>query len=150
MLVRNSVSFGLLIFGCARGGGGGRGGFNGVITSPLMSAYKGLKQLEKNEARKIEQDRCVVDNAHVLLSCQQPSQPTNQHTLLKDVLDQCIPPPENRVASAVVFIARLAFALLHSDAQPRPAMKQVASELIIRWGPFGLRDYAELKVGFPE
>lgn len=52
MLVLNGVSFGLLIFGCARGGGSGRGGFNGVIMSPLMSANKGLKQLEKKEARK--------------------------------------------------------------------------------------------------
>lgn len=52
MLVLNGVSFGLLIFDCERGGGG-VGGFNGVIMSPLMSANKGLKQIEKIEARKM-------------------------------------------------------------------------------------------------
>lgn len=63
------------------------------------------------------------------------SLPMSQHTILKDVLDQCIPPPEHRVASGVVYIARLAFACLCTDPQSRPTMKQVASDLSIQWPP---------------
>ncbi|XP_011029916.1 PREDICTED: probable LRR receptor-like serine/threonine-protein kinase At4g08850 [Populus euphratica] len=63
------------------------------------------------------------------------SWPTSQHTILKDVLDQCIPPPEHRVASGVVYIAKLAFACLRADPESRPTMKQVASDLSIQWPP---------------
>lgn len=63
------------------------------------------------------------------------SLPMSQHTILKDVLDQCIPPPEHRVASGVVYIAKLAFACLRADPQSRPTMKQVASDLSIQWPP---------------
>uniref|UniRef100_A0A6N2M4U9 non-specific serine/threonine protein kinase n=1 Tax=Salix viminalis TaxID=40686 RepID=A0A6N2M4U9_SALVM len=38
----------------------------------------------------------------------------------------------HRNVTGVDYIARLAFAFLHADVQPRPTMKQVASELTIR------------------
>nr|XP_034920424.1 MDIS1-interacting receptor like kinase 2-like [Populus alba] len=59
----------------------------------------------------------------------------NQHALLKDVIDQRIPLPENRVAEGVVYIIKIAFACLLANPQSRPTMRQVASELIARWPP---------------
>ncbi|XP_052302402.1 MDIS1-interacting receptor like kinase 2 isoform X4 [Populus trichocarpa] len=59
----------------------------------------------------------------------------NQHALLKDVIDQRIPLPENRVAEGVVSIIKIAFACLLANPQSRPTMRQVASELISRWPP---------------
>ncbi|KAJ6877019.1 leucine-rich repeat receptor-like protein kinase [Populus alba x Populus x berolinensis] len=59
----------------------------------------------------------------------------NQHALLKDVIDQRIPLPENRVAEGVVNIIKIAFACLLANPQSRPTMRQVASQLIARWPP---------------
>ncbi|KAI5566636.1 hypothetical protein BDE02_13G033900 [Populus trichocarpa] len=59
----------------------------------------------------------------------------NQHALLKDVIDQRIPLPENRVAEGLVYIIKIAFACLLANPQSRPTMRQVASELIARWPP---------------
>ncbi|XP_034920301.1 uncharacterized protein [Populus alba] len=59
----------------------------------------------------------------------------NQHALLKDVIDQRIPLPENRVAEGVVNIIKIAFACLLAIPQSRPTMRQVASQLIARWPP---------------
>ncbi|XP_034920405.1 uncharacterized protein [Populus alba] len=59
----------------------------------------------------------------------------NQQTLLKDVIDQRIPLPENRVVEGVVNIIKIAFACLLANPQSRPTMRQVASELIARWPP---------------
>ncbi|KAI5566630.1 hypothetical protein BDE02_13G033500 [Populus trichocarpa] len=59
----------------------------------------------------------------------------NQHALLKDVIDQRIPLPENRVAEGVVYIIKIAFACLLANPQSRPTMRQVASKLIARWPP---------------
>jgi hypothetical protein len=59
----------------------------------------------------------------------------NQHALLKDVIDQRIPLPENRVAEGVVSIIKIAFECLLGNPQSRPTMRQVASELIARWPP---------------
>ncbi|XP_073259869.1 uncharacterized protein [Populus alba] len=59
----------------------------------------------------------------------------NQHALLKDVIDQRIPLPENRVAEGVVSIIKIAFACLLANPQSRPTMRQVASKLIARWPP---------------
>ena len=50
--------------------------------------------------------------------------------LLKDILDNRIPPPDNPVIEEVVVsIARLAFACLNTNPQCRPSMQQVASKL---------------------
>ncbi|KAJ6877007.1 MDIS1-interacting receptor like kinase 2-like [Populus alba x Populus x berolinensis] len=59
----------------------------------------------------------------------------NQHSLLKEVIDQRIPLPENRVAEGVVSIIKIAFACLLANPQSRPTMRQVASKLIARWPP---------------
>nr|XP_034930736.1 probable leucine-rich repeat receptor-like protein kinase At1g35710 [Populus alba] len=59
----------------------------------------------------------------------------NQHALLKDVIDERIPLPENGVAEGVVSIIKIAFACLLVDPQSRPTMRQVASEFIGRWPP---------------
>ena len=55
---------------------------------------------------------------------------SNAHgLLLKDVLDQRLSPPMNRMADEVVFVAKLAFACLHPTPQSRPTMKQVSVQL---------------------
>ena len=59
----------------------------------------------------------------------------NQHALLKDVIDQRIPLPENGVAEGVVNIIKIAFACLLANPQSRPTMRQVASKLIAQWPP---------------
>ncbi|KAJ6973980.1 MDIS1-interacting receptor like kinase 2-like [Populus alba x Populus x berolinensis] len=45
-----------------------------------------------------------------------------QHALLKDVIDQRIPLPENRVAEGVVYIIKIAFACLLANPQSRPTI----------------------------
>ncbi|XP_034920291.1 uncharacterized protein [Populus alba] len=59
----------------------------------------------------------------------------NQQSLLKDVIDQRIPLPENGVAEGLVSIIKIAFACLLANPQSRPTMRQVASELIARRPP---------------
>jgi serine/threonine protein kinase len=60
------------------------------------------------------------------------SSPIGHNTLLKDVLDQRLPPPENELADGVV---QLAFACLQTDPHYRPTMRQVSTELTTRWPP---------------
>jgi serine/threonine protein kinase len=73
----------------------------------------------------------LISSLFASSSCSQ----INQHALLKDVIDQRIPLPENRVAEGVVSIIKIAFACLLANPQSRPTMRQVASELIARWPP---------------
>ncbi|KAJ6971045.1 MDIS1-interacting receptor like kinase 2-like [Populus alba x Populus x berolinensis] len=63
------------------------------------------------------------------------SSPIGHNTLLKDVLDQCLPPPENELADGVAHVAKLAFACLQTDPHYRPTMRQVSTELTTRWPP---------------
>jgi len=63
------------------------------------------------------------------------SSPTGHNTLLKDVLDQRLPPPENELADGVAHVAKLAFACLQTDPHYRPTMRQVSTELTTRWPP---------------
>ncbi|XP_011000224.1 PREDICTED: probable LRR receptor-like serine/threonine-protein kinase At4g08850 [Populus euphratica] len=63
------------------------------------------------------------------------SSPSGHNTLLKDVLDQRLPPPENELADGVAHVAKLAFACLQTDPHYRPTMRQVSTELTTRWPP---------------
>ncbi|PSS19506.1 MDIS1-interacting receptor like kinase [Actinidia chinensis var. chinensis] len=46
--------------------------------------------------------------------------------LLKDVLDQRLPPPSNQIAEQLVVVSKLAFACLQFNPLSRPTMQQVA------------------------
>ena len=50
-------------------------------------------------------------------------------TLLKDLLDQRLPPPRGRSAEEVVFVVTLALACTRTTPETRPAMRSVAQEL---------------------
>ncbi|XP_061952355.1 MDIS1-interacting receptor like kinase 2-like [Populus nigra] len=63
------------------------------------------------------------------------SSPIGHNTVLKDVLDQRLPPPENELADGVAHVAKLAFACLQTDPHHRPTMRQVSTELTTRWPP---------------
>ncbi|XP_052303477.1 MDIS1-interacting receptor like kinase 2 isoform X14 [Populus trichocarpa] len=63
------------------------------------------------------------------------SSPIGHNTVLKDVLDQRLPPPENELADGVAHVAKLAFACLQTDPHYRPTMRQVSTELTTRWPP---------------
>ncbi|KAJ9178374.1 hypothetical protein P3X46_010262 [Hevea brasiliensis] len=59
----------------------------------------------------------------------------DQHELLKDVIDQRLPLPQNQVAEGVVYITMLAFSCLHVNPKSRPTMQQVSSKLIPKYPP---------------
>uniref|UniRef100_A0A6N2LU75 non-specific serine/threonine protein kinase n=1 Tax=Salix viminalis TaxID=40686 RepID=A0A6N2LU75_SALVM len=63
------------------------------------------------------------------------SSPIGHNTLLKDVLDQRLPPPENDLADGVAHVAKLVFACLQTDPHYRPNMLQVSTKLTTRWPP---------------
>ncbi|XP_061953062.1 MDIS1-interacting receptor like kinase 2-like [Populus nigra] len=63
------------------------------------------------------------------------SSPTGHNTIMKDVLDQRLPPPENELADGVAHVAKLAFACLQTDPHYRPTMRHVSTELTTRWPP---------------
>jgi len=68
-------------------------------------------------------------SSHYFASSSSSSPVIVDDILLKDILDNRIPPPENPVIEEVVSIARLAFACLNTNPQCRPSMQQVTSEL---------------------
>ena len=58
------------------------------------------------------------------------SSPAVYHQLLfRNVLDQRLSPPRNKIANQVVSIANTAFACLQANPQCRPTMKQVSDKL---------------------
>ena len=57
------------------------------------------------------------------------SSSTGRNTLLKDVLDQRLPPPVDKFAEGVAHAVKLALSCLCSDPRNRPTMRQVSSEL---------------------
>ena len=59
----------------------------------------------------------------------------NQTILLKDVIDQRLRTPQNKVAEGVIHIAKLAFGCLNVDPQCRLTMRQVSSQLAAKWDP---------------
>uniref|UniRef100_A0A6N2LPX3 non-specific serine/threonine protein kinase n=1 Tax=Salix viminalis TaxID=40686 RepID=A0A6N2LPX3_SALVM len=56
------------------------------------------------------------------------SSPIGHNTLLKDVLDQRLPPPKNKLADGVAHVAK-------TDPHYRPTMLQVSTKLTTRWPP---------------
>ena len=63
------------------------------------------------------------------------SSPIGHNTLLKDVLDQRLPPPENDLADGVAHVTKLVFGCLQTDPHYRPTMLQVSTHLTTRWPP---------------
>ena len=53
----------------------------------------------------------------------------NRELLLKDLLDQRLPPPTGQLAEAVVFVVTIALACTRSTPELRPTMRFVAQEL---------------------
>ncbi|XP_021672287.2 MDIS1-interacting receptor like kinase 2 [Hevea brasiliensis] len=70
----------------------------------------------------------------------------DQYTLLKDVIDQRLPTPQNKAAEGVIHIAQLALACLSANPQSRPTMKQVSSSLINKWHPL-TKPFSEVNLG---
>ena len=64
-----------------------------------------------------------------LISSLSSSTITTCDMLLKDVLDQRLSLPINRVAREVLSIAKIAITCLHAIPQSRPTMQQVSQEL---------------------
>ena len=64
-----------------------------------------------------------------LISSLSSSTFTTRNMLLKDVLDQRLSLPINRVAREVISIAKIAITCLHAIPQSRPTMQQVSQEL---------------------
>ncbi|CAL5384357.1 unnamed protein product [Camellia sinensis] len=57
------------------------------------------------------------------------SKPIADSILLKDVLDQRLPPPRNQLMVEVVFMVKLALSCLRISPKLRPTMKQVSADL---------------------
>ncbi|KAJ9182692.1 hypothetical protein P3X46_006657 [Hevea brasiliensis] len=70
----------------------------------------------------------------------------DQCTLLKDVIDQRLPTPQNKAAEGVIHIAQLALACLSANPQSRPTMRQVSSQLINKWHPL-TKPFSEVNLG---
>ena len=61
--------------------------------------------------------------------------PSSQKTMLYEVLDQRLPPPDQVVAHDIVLIAAIAFACLHTKPKSRPTMKCVSQEFLVQQPP---------------
>ncbi|KAL7245882.1 hypothetical protein ACSBR2_001087 [Camellia fascicularis] len=57
------------------------------------------------------------------------SKPIANSILLKDVLDQRLPPPRNQLMVEVVFMVKLALSCLRISPKLRPTMKQVSADI---------------------
>ncbi|XP_065862341.1 probable leucine-rich repeat receptor-like protein kinase At1g35710 isoform X1 [Euphorbia lathyris] len=69
-------------------------------------------------------------------------------TLLKDVIDQRLPPPQNTTAEGVIYIVKLALACLNSNPELRPTMQHVSSQLlVVKWRPSPQPSFSEIKLG---
>ncbi|XP_050271510.1 MDIS1-interacting receptor like kinase 2-like [Quercus robur] len=60
---------------------------------------------------------------------------SSQKTMLYEVLDQRLPPPDQVVAHDIVLIAAIAFACLHTKPKSRPTMKCVSQEFLVQQPP---------------
>ena len=73
----------------------------------------------------------------------------NQELLLKDILDQRLPPPTGQLAEAVVFVVTIALACTHNTPKSQPTMRFVAQELsaqthAFQSEPFGMITISKL------
>ncbi|KAJ4847285.1 hypothetical protein Tsubulata_049821 [Turnera subulata] len=64
-----------------------------------------------------------------------PPSPIGLQTLLKDVLDPCLPLPKNQAAPGFASITNLAFASLDNNPHLRPTMRQVSLRIAAPWPP---------------
>ncbi|KDP36276.1 hypothetical protein JCGZ_09841 [Jatropha curcas] len=71
---------------------------------------------------------------------------TNQQTLWKDVIDQCLQIPQKGDAEGLIYVSKLAFACLSMNPQSRPTMEQVSSKLVAKWHPL-TKPFSEIKLG---
>ena len=74
------------------------------------------------------------------------SPPIEQQILVKDVIDQRLPTPENRVAEGVIHLAKIAFACLDANPKSRPTMSQVSSHLVVKQHPL-IKPFSQIKLG---
>ncbi|KAI9085825.1 hypothetical protein K1719_032239 [Acacia pycnantha] len=56
----------------------------------------------------------------------------DSEALLKDVLDQRLPPPRGQLREAITFIARVGLACTHNNPESRPTMRSVAKEISVK------------------
>ena len=74
--------------------------------------------------------------------------------LLKDVLDQRLPPPTGNLAEAVVFTVTMAMACTRAAPESRPMMRSVAQQLSLATmqpcltESFGMITISKLSAGF--
>ncbi|XP_052190026.1 MDIS1-interacting receptor like kinase 2-like [Diospyros lotus] len=66
--------------------------------------------------------------------------------LLKDVLDNRLPPPEDQVVEEIVITTKLALACVNTDPHLRPSMKQVSVELS-KLRPFSESSFHTITLG---
>ncbi|WCJ30829.1 Leucine-rich repeat receptor-like protein kinase family protein [Euphorbia peplus] len=75
------------------------------------------------------------------------STPIFWQTLLKDVIDQRLASPCSKTADGVVNVVKVAFSCLNANAEFRPTMRQVSSQLLVaKWVPLTKLFY-EIKLG---
>eukprot|EP00268_Persea_americana_P051981 TRINITY_DN5791_c0_g1_i6.p1 TRINITY_DN5791_c0_g1~~TRINITY_DN5791_c0_g1_i6.p1 ORF type:complete len:120 (-),score=17.97 TRINITY_DN5791_c0_g1_i6:133-492(-) len=63
------------------------------------------------------------------LSSSSSSLSNEEDLLLKDVLDQRLPPPTGQLAEELVFTVKIALACTRANPESRPTMRSVAQEL---------------------
>ncbi|EEF39415.1 receptor protein kinase, putative [Ricinus communis] len=90
--------------------------------------------------------RHPADLISSVMSTSSLSSPVDQHILFKDVIDQRLPTPEDKVGEGLVSVARLALACLSTNPQSRPTMRQVSSYLVDKWNPL-TKSFSEINLG---